>query len=199
MANISITAVCQKCGSKSEINYYQNINVQDSPELKSQVKDGSLFLWTCSKCGSVNLIPFPVLYHDPDEKLMIWYTPESMSDAEKALIDKQINAITEQILSDSNGEILRGYTLRRVKEVGELIEKVNIFDAGLDDVAVEMCKYITRIELSEKRTRLPFLTMPNSSSTRLRARTTTSLSPTPKTARSRVSRSGSMYMRTAEA
>lgn len=68
MANISITAVCQKCGSKSEINYYQNINVQDSPELKSQVKDGSLFLWTCSKCGSVNLIPFPVLYHDPDEK-----------------------------------------------------------------------------------------------------------------------------------
>ena len=138
MANISITAVCQKCGSKSEINYYQNINVQDSPELKSQVKDGSLFLWTCSKCGSVNLIPFPVLYHDPDEKLMIWYTPESMSDAEKTLIDKQINTITEQILSDSNGEILRGYTLRRVKEVGELIEKVNIFDAGLDDVAVEM-------------------------------------------------------------
>lgn len=150
MANISITAVCQKCGSASEINYYQNINVQDSPELKSQVKDGSLFLWTCSKCGSVNLIPFPVLYHDPDEKLMIWYTPESMSGAEKTLIDKQINAITEQILSDSNGEILRGYTLRRVKEVGELIEKVNIFDAGLDDVAVEMCKYITRIELSEK-------------------------------------------------
>ena len=45
---------------------------------------------------------------------------------------------------------LDGYTLRLVREVGDLVEKVNIHAAGLDDVLVEMCKYVTRMELSEK-------------------------------------------------
>ena len=33
--------------------------------------------------------------------------------------------------------------------VGELIEKINIFDSGLDDVVIEMCKYVTRHELGK--------------------------------------------------
>ena len=45
---------------------------------------------------------------------------------------------------------LEGYTLRRVREVGDLVEKVNIHEAGLDDVAMEMCKWVTRRELSAK-------------------------------------------------
>jgi hypothetical protein len=45
---------------------------------------------------------------------------------------------------------LEGYTLRRVKDVGELIEKVNIHDAGLEDTVLEMCKWVTRRELSAK-------------------------------------------------
>ena len=59
-------------------------------------------------------------------------------------------AISAQLSSDENGELLKGYTLRRVKDAGSLIEKVNIFDAGLDDVAMEMCKYVTKMELAEK-------------------------------------------------
>ena len=45
---------------------------------------------------------------------------------------------------------LEGYTLRLVREVGELIEKINIADAGLEDTIVEMCKWVTRRELSAK-------------------------------------------------
>ncbi len=45
---------------------------------------------------------------------------------------------------------LEGYTLRRVREVGELVEKVNIHDAGLDDCVLEMCKWVTRRELATK-------------------------------------------------
>ena len=34
--------------------------------------------------------------------------------------------------------------------MGSLIEKVNIHDAGLDDVVMEMSKYITRMEIAGK-------------------------------------------------
>ena len=40
-----------------------------------------------------------------------------------------------------------GYTLRQVKDMGELMEKVLIRDAALDDVVLEMCKYVTKLEM----------------------------------------------------
>ena len=150
--SISVTARCSRCGKETDIQTFPNINTKESPELKSRVKDGSLFLWTCPDCGQVNLAPYQTLYHDPDEKVMIWLTPDSMSFSEKALIESHIKAISGQLAADRSGELMRGYTLRRVKEAGELIEKVNIFDAGLDDVAVEICKYVTKMEIAGKET-----------------------------------------------
>ena len=147
---ISTTAKCSKCGETTEIATCPNINVKESPELKEKIKNGSLFLWTCPSCGQVNLYPYQTLYHDPDEKVMVWLTPDNMSFSEKALVESHIKAISGQIAADKSGELLRGYVLRRVREAGEMIEKVNIFDAGLDDVAIEMCKYITKMEMAEK-------------------------------------------------
>lgn len=43
-----------------------------------------------------------------------------------------------------------GYTLRRVNDMGSLMEKVLINDAGLDDVVVEMVKYVTKLEMVQK-------------------------------------------------
>ena len=133
-----IEAKCAGCGAVSEIPAYNIINVKDHPELKEKVKDGSMFVWGCKNCGKVNLAAFQTLYHDPDESLMIWLMPDTLSDAEKQMIEQHMVAISAQLSSDENGELLKGYTLRRVKDAGSLIEKVNIFDAGLDDVAMEM-------------------------------------------------------------
>ena len=43
-----------------------------------------------------------------------------------------------------------GYTLRRVNDMGSLMEKVLIAEAGLDDVVLEMCKYVTKLEMLQK-------------------------------------------------
>ena len=43
-----------------------------------------------------------------------------------------------------------GYTLRRVNDMGSLMEKVLACDAGLDDVVLEMCKYVTKLEMIQK-------------------------------------------------
>lgn len=145
----SLQSICRNCGQKHEINTYPNINVGETPSLKDKVKDGSLFTWECPHCGQINLIKYQSLYHDPQGKIMVWLIPDdTVSPAEMQVIRQHLDAIKASITSDSN--VLEGYSLRLVDNVGDLIEKILIHDAGLDDVVVEMCKYVTKMELSEK-------------------------------------------------
>ena len=128
-------ATCSRCGSRSKVTAYDSINVRETPELKAQVLDGSLFVWDCPYCGARNLVRCQTLYHDPDEKLMIWLTLGS-------------EELEERVRAAYGGlDELKGYTARFVDDAGSLIEKVKIFDAGLDDVVMEMAKYVTRMEI----------------------------------------------------
>ncbi len=131
-----LTVNCTRCGAQHSAEVPQSVNVTASPELKEQVRSGALFTWNCPHCGAANLLKFPFLYHDSAEKLML------------VLTDAPVNA----------DGVPEGYTGRLVRSVGELIEKINIFDAGLDDLAVEMCKYVTSKEL-KKDLPLKFLKM----------------------------------------
>lgn len=130
----NITVTCSKCGRRENVSTYGNINVSEDPELKSKIKDGSLFISECPHCGTRNLITAPMLYHDPSERLMIWLGGSD---------DSVIARLDAMFRSE---ETLKGYTARLVGTPGDLIEKVNIFDAGLDDIVMEMCKYVTCME-----------------------------------------------------
>jgi len=138
----NVIATCSSCGEKREIPLYSGINVAVEPELKARVKDGSLFLWECPHCGKTNLAAGQTIYHDPEERVMIWLLPSG------TLPEESVKVIEKSLLDAS--ETLEGYTFRRVDDVGSLIEKVNIFDAGLLDTAIEMCKYVTKMEMIEK-------------------------------------------------
>lgn len=128
-------ASCSHCHGETEIQTRQSINTALDPELKERVRDGSLFVWECPCCGTRNLARYETLYHDPDSKLMVWLLPGI------AMPPKAV----EDAVKD-----LDGYTLRLVRDPGELVEKVNIHQAGLEDTVMEMCKWVTRRELEEK-------------------------------------------------
>lgn len=127
--------ICSKCSKAFEAGETHSIDTSRNPELKAAVMDGSLFVHKCPYCGKDNLTPEPVLYHDPDRKILIAYTNAPLS---------------------SDG--LEGYTCRRVASVGDLIEKVKIFESELDDIAVELAKFITCQEM-KKDVPLKFLKM----------------------------------------
>lgn len=132
----TIETKCLHCGNKSEVEVFLSINTDTDPELKDKVINGSAFLWTCPNCGRVNLLKYETLYHDPENSLMFWLIPD-----EKL----QIKPIEEYMSSMKSLESsLEGYTTRRVSSVGELIEKIKIFDAGLDDAVMEMAKFVIR-------------------------------------------------------
>ena len=131
-------APCSKCGQQHKVIVYRSINTADNPELKDKVKDGSLFLWECPHCGQVNLAKYETLYHDPDRKVMFWLLPEG------EMSETQMQAIT------MHTKAMGGYTLRRVNDMGTLMEKVLITESGLDDVVLEMCKFVTKLEMIQK-------------------------------------------------
>ena len=131
-------APCSKCGQQHKVIIYKSINTADNPELKAKVADGSLFLWECPHCGQMNLARYETLYHDPTGKLMVWLIPAG------EISEAQMQAIT------MHTKAMGGYTLRRVNDMGTLMEKVLIAEAGLDDIVLEMCKYVTKLEMLQK-------------------------------------------------
>lgn len=115
---------CSRCGKIYEAPVYSYIDAVSQPSLTQRVMDGSLFVRECPACGCRELIATPVVYKDASCLL--------------CLSDRPISV-----------EGLEGVSGRLVSDVGSLIEKVKIFNAGLDDVAIELTKYVTRGELGK--------------------------------------------------
>ena len=133
-----MTLTCSHCGAEHVVEIIAGVNAASEPELKAKIKDGSAFVAECPYCGYRSLVGGQMLYHDPSERVMVWLLPESDS-----LSEQQREIVSAGIPG------LDGYSLRRVLSAGDMIEKVNIFDAGLDDRVMELCKYVTRMELAE--------------------------------------------------
>lgn len=122
-----VNSVCRKCGAAFTMDAYSSVDVKAEPELKEKILSGELFTQECPVCGEKNLVKYPLMYHDPVEGLLIVLSDASFS----------VEALPD------------GYTGRRVRSVGELIEKIKIFDANLDDIVLEMTKYVTKMEMKK--------------------------------------------------
>lgn len=115
---------CSRCGREYGAPVYSYIDAVSNRALISCVEDGSLFVRECPSCGCRELISTPVVYKD----------------------DKCLICLSDRPLAV---EGLEGVNGRLVRDVGSLVEKVKIFQAGLDDVAVELTKFVTRSELGK--------------------------------------------------
>lgn len=127
------TVKCSACGASYGFEVRSRIDAARSPELKAAVLDGSLFISECPVCGKRELRNYPLVYSDG--KLLI------------CLSDIMLKA-----------QVPEGLTARQVRDAGSLIEKIKIFDASLDDVAIELCKFVTRQEM-ERDADLRFLAL----------------------------------------
>lgn len=120
----SATFRCSRCGRSYQAPAYSFIDAVKEPRLKELVLSGELFIRECPECGRRELITTPVVYRDASCLVCLAY---------------------RNLLAEG----LEGVNGRLVGDVGSLIEKVKIFDAGLDDAAMEFCKFVTRSELGK--------------------------------------------------
>jgi hypothetical protein len=106
------------------------VNATLHPELKEQLIERELFRFHCPACGETSELVFPLLYHDPQRKRMVWLL----------IPDEKGQVALDQASVGLSKGALKGYTLRLVTNTNALIEKILIFDAGLDDRVIELMK-----------------------------------------------------------
>ena len=138
---------CPKCGGEHEFTIWNRINTELDPDLREKVISGELFRTVCPSCGQTIDVIYPCLYHQMGDKFMIYYAPgqEAMRQAVEAFREG-----TEEIgIKRGSGPDEEGYTYRVVGSLYDLQEKIAIFEAGLDDRAIEICKVYIGSELQE--------------------------------------------------
>ncbi len=141
----SATIRCTKCRVQQRINIWESITANASPELKVQVLDGTFFRHTCTHCANRLTVTHSVLYNDPTRSVAIW------------LCDGGVTPELEDAM-DSFGMVLpKTYTLRVVYTLGELAEKVRIFDSGLNDWFVHMVKMSVSSQVGAESSDIHFL------------------------------------------
>ena len=114
--------ICPQCGESQKYRMYAGINARENPELKRRVLSETLYDWRCKRCNYFAAMAYPFLYTDPEAGYVVCVTPAGESRS-----------------TEPTPEI-QGFTKRTVKNLAELKEKILIFDAGFDDVAVELVK-----------------------------------------------------------
>ena len=131
--------VCPTCGAEDEVTVWDSLNTQFNPEEKQKLLDGTLFAFKCKQCGAVINLNYDTLYHDMENKAMIYLVPNGN-------LESSIEAL-KTAKKDTN---LEEYRMRVVKDKESLQEKAMIFENGLDDRVIEIIKLSSYSFVKEK-------------------------------------------------
>ena len=132
-----IMVTCPACGKEAPFVMWDSINTEIDPEMKAAVRDTSAFRFICPECGNIANVDYQTLYHQMEDKIMIYYVHED----EVEDVCKMFTGYGEE--DDPVKELIQeGYLHRVVTSQRELIEKLAIFDAGLDDRIIEIAKVL---------------------------------------------------------
>lgn len=116
---------CPSCGALEEAVAYPSVTIPTDRSLRDAILEETLFLWQCSACGYEVSLSYPCLYQDAIRKFLLYVQPE---DAPDDLLPQLPLAGLEHLRK------------RCVSDVEELKEKLLIFEADLNDYAIELVK-----------------------------------------------------------
>ncbi len=128
---------CEKCGNEQNVNIFPCIDFSKNPEYYALVKDLSIFKVKCEKCGIEKIIQFDTLLIDEAHKYFIYLL------SDRSFYNKFKYKITYFIETELNKEDkydLDTYKTRIVTSPNDLVEKMSIFEFGLDDEVIELIK-----------------------------------------------------------
>lgn len=136
---------CPKCGKEHPFTIWGSVNTEDDPEMRYKVRSGEAFRFDCPECKTGVNVNYDILYHQPEDKLMVHYctTQEGFDEALKIMSGELAGEDTaSKALNDLMAAGTENYVKRLVPSQNQLREKLTIFDAGLDDRVIEFTKAI---------------------------------------------------------
>lgn len=85
--------VCPSCGAADQVDVWERIEATCNPERAAQLASGQIFVHTCSKCGTIVPLDYPLFYIDRDRHVAAFYPagegePEELKRAFTQLVIK---------------------------------------------------------------------------------------------------------------
>ena len=124
---------CPQCGKTSRFKVWDSVNTQTDEDMKAAVRSLEAFTMHCPHCGYEHVVSYNFLYHDMDEAVMIYHAADEQGEKTAQQAFKQ--AMT--VLHDA-----AHYVCRIVHSFDEMLEKLRIADAGLDDRIIALLKLL---------------------------------------------------------
>jgi hypothetical protein len=135
---------CPHCGAGQRVQVAIGLHITRLPHVKEKILHGELHRFDCTTCHKRIEVRIPLVYTDferghwievrPDEDIAQW---QELAPAAAAIFDRAVM---------HGAPILRSrvetFTTRLVFGYAELREKVLLFDAGIDDRAMECLKLL---------------------------------------------------------
>ena len=140
--------VCPSCGAADQVDVWERIEATCNPERAAQLASGQIFVHTCSKCGAIVPLDYPLFYIDRDRHVAAFYPagegePEELKRAFTQLVIKFRGV---ELSTLGKGE----FEVRIAPERYGLVEKAAVWGVGLNDKVVEVLKASLLEELSSR-------------------------------------------------
>ena len=144
---------CLHCRRHFSVREYQKVELPRQQELIPYILDGSIFEFECPYCREEHTVLI-----DQDEfiidnhvkKYRIYYSDNEYDNGVKLMQVSHGLGITSEQEKDFVLEVRaldeEGYRIRFEPNYGSAVEKMIIFEAGLNDVAVELLKSYMELE-----------------------------------------------------
>lgn len=102
---------CPRCQTPFNAEIHQVVDVGRNPQLKYELLNGTLNLFTCPNCGTSGQLATPILYHDPEHEIFMVHVPMEMNlphQEQQQLIGKLVQEAMNQVPQEQR----RGYMLQ---------------------------------------------------------------------------------------
>lgn len=129
---------CPKCSHEQSVELHESVNVKTNPELKEALLKNQLNQVACGKCQFSFRVDKQLVYNDPERRVLIYWFPSSDTpDADSE--EKFIEAVAE--ITRALPEGAEAPSVHLVFNRTELIERIFLKEAGLDERIIEYIKY----------------------------------------------------------
>lgn len=131
--------VCPQCEAEQEVELYDAINVREAPTLRDELMANQLNAVTCPHCGFQYRVDKPLLYHDPENHMMIYWFPGQEDEYRD---NRDLFLQTLQALDSALPDEFDPPTIHLVFTRTELIERIYLLEAELNERVIEYIKYM---------------------------------------------------------
>lgn len=141
----SLEVECEKCKGKLKVAFRSMIDLSDEPRYKSGIISGDIYKFKCPHCGNHQVVIYKTYVYSQEKSYFI----RTVFDTEAVQKLHQKSSLDMEGMGWDHDSAVNCRE-RIVWRVPGLMEKVRIFEEGMDDYGVEFLKLIVRSGLDAR-------------------------------------------------